>query len=106
VTARWADFLRSIPEWKDLNAVVGTRQSTATHYLAMEYMEWLAVEKLYGSESQQSQECRKRANEWLLECSKDPKVDLDLFKDGVSHFGIPVDVLETWISESRSAKQR
>lgn len=106
VTARWADFLRSIPEWKDLNAVVGTRQSTATHYLAMEYMEWLAVEKLYGSKSQQSQECRKRANEWLVECSKDPKVDLDLFKDGVSHFGIPVDVLETWISESRSAKQR
>jgi tRNA A-37 threonylcarbamoyl transferase component Bud32 len=103
-TAKWADFLRSIPEWKDLNPVVGTRQSTATHYLAMEYMEWLALAKLHGSESVQANDCRKRADEWMRGCCKDPKVNLDLFKEGVSLFGIPVETLESWIAEARSAK--
>ncbi|MFN9550832.1 MAG: serine/threonine protein kinase [Pirellulaceae bacterium] len=103
-TVKWAEFLRSIPEWKDLNPVVGTRQSTATHYLAMEYVEWLALAKLHGSESPQANDCRKRADEWMLACCKDPKVNLDLFKDGVSLFGIPVEILESWIAEARSAK--
>jgi tetratricopeptide (TPR) repeat protein len=106
VTAKWAEFLLSIPEWKDLNVMVGTRQSTATHYLAMEYVEWLAIAKLHGSESPQANDCRRQADEWMLECCKDPKVNLDLFMDEMSRFGIPVDVLETWISESRSSKQR
>jgi len=103
-TAKWAEFLRSIPEWKDLNPVVGTRQSTATHYLAMEYVEWLAVAKLHGSESPQANDCRKQADEWMRACCEDPKVNLDLFKDGVSLFGIPVEILESWIAEAESAK--
>jgi hypothetical protein len=104
VSAKWSDFLRSVPEWKDLNPVIGTRQSTATHYLAMEYMAWLTLEKLHGAESQQANDCRRRANEWMLECYKDPKVNLELFRDGVSFFGIPVQILESWITEVRTAR--
>jgi len=37
-------------------------------------------------------------------CCEDPKVNLDLFKDGVSLFGIPVEILESWIAEAESAK--